>query len=79
MPSEPEGPIMREYRREKKIGNTLFIVTSECSPEATETLSQKLMRILSRQISDAEKLSESYPDSADNRLLYNESDGNIAP
>ena len=70
---------MREYRREKKIGNTLFIVTSECSPEATETLAQKLMRILSRHISDTGKLSESYPDSAENRLLCDESDGNMLP
>jgi hypothetical protein len=68
---------MQEHKLEKKIGNTLFIVTSQCSPEATETVEQKLLRILNRHISDAEKLSESYQDGAEDRLLCDESSGNM--
>ena len=37
---------------ETKIGNTLYIVSAECSPNAKETLEQKLERILSRHVSD---------------------------
>jgi len=33
---------------EKIIGNTTYIVSSECSPNATETLTQKLERIIKR-------------------------------
>ena len=36
------------YVTEMKIGSKLFTVTSECSPAATETLEQKLMRIIGR-------------------------------
>ncbi len=37
---------------EKKIGNTLFIVTAECSPTATETIEKKLERLICRCFSD---------------------------
>ena len=37
---------------ETKIGSTLYIVTTECSSQATETVEQKLERIISRHISD---------------------------
>jgi len=37
---------------ETKIGTTLFVITSECSPNAKETLEQKLERIISRHVSD---------------------------
>ena len=37
---------------ETRIGNTLFIVTSECSPTATETIEKKLERLISRHFSD---------------------------
>lgn len=42
---------------ETKIGNTLFIVTSECSPTATETIEKKLERLICRHFSDT----KSYP------------------
>jgi len=38
--------------KEKKIGNTTFIVTSEYSENATETAKQKLERIIRRRASD---------------------------
>ena len=37
---------------ETKIGNVTYIVTSECSPTATETLEKKLERLILRHISD---------------------------
>ena len=37
---------------ETQIGNTLFIVTSECSPDATETIEKKLERLICRHFSD---------------------------
>lgn len=42
---------------ETKIGNTRYIVTSECSPAATETIEAKLERLISRHVSDT----QSYP------------------
>ena len=42
---------------ETRIGKTLYIVTSECSPNATETLEKKLERLMRRHSSDA----KSYP------------------
>lgn len=41
---------------EKKIGTTTYILTSECSPNATETLSQKLERILTRNVAHIKNL-----------------------
>jgi len=49
---------------ETKIGNTLFIVTSECSPDATETLEKKLERLICRRFSSA----KSYPPERDSQL-----------
>jgi len=40
---------------EKQIENTVYIITSECSPNATETLKQKLERILKRNVMEAKK------------------------
>ncbi len=37
---------------ETRFGNTLFIVTRECSPTATETIQEKLERIILRHLSD---------------------------
>ncbi len=34
------------------IGNTLFVVRAECSPNATETVDEKLERMILRRISD---------------------------
>ena len=38
---------------ETQIGNTLFIVTAECSPTAKETIEKKLERLICRHFSDA--------------------------
>jgi len=40
---------------EKQIGNTVYIITSECSPTATETLKQKLERILKCNVMETKK------------------------
>ena len=37
---------------ETQIGNTLYIVTAECSPTATETIEKKLERLICRHFSD---------------------------
>ena len=37
---------------ETQIGSTLYIVTAECSPSATETVEQKLERLICRHFSD---------------------------
>ncbi|GHU53414.1 hypothetical protein FACS1894132_05490 [Clostridia bacterium] len=49
---------------ETQIGKTTYIVTSECSSTASETLEKKLERLILRHVSDT----ESYQDSSDNRL-----------
>ncbi len=46
------------------IGNTLYIVTSECSPTATETVEAKLERLILRCVSDT----KSYHTKCDNQL-----------
>ena len=40
---------------EIRIGRTLYIVTSECSPNATETVEEKLERLILRHVADVEK------------------------
>ena len=37
---------------ETRIGKTLYIVTAECSPTATETVEKKLERLILRHVSD---------------------------
>ena len=49
---------------EMQIGNTLFIITSECSPTATETIEKKLERLICRHYSSA----KSYPQERDLQL-----------
>jgi hypothetical protein len=39
---------------ETQIGNTTYIVTSECSPNAMETVKKKLERLICRHISDTQ-------------------------
>ena len=36
---------------ETKIGNTIFVLTSKCSPYAKETIEQKLERLIKRRAS----------------------------
>ena len=42
---------------EKQIGRTIYFVTSECSLSATETVEQKLERLICRRLSEV----KSYP------------------
>ena len=49
---------------ETQIGNTLYIVTSECSPAATETIEKKLERLICQHFSDA----QCYPPERDKSL-----------
>lgn len=49
---------------ETQIGNTLFIVTSECSPTATETIEKKLERLICRHFPSA----KNYPQERDLQL-----------
>ena len=58
------------YKTESKIGKTLFIVTEKCSPNARETIDEKLLKIMSRHVLDGQKLSESYQNTPENCLLY---------
>ena len=51
---------MTEHISEMKIGGTTFIVTSECSPTATETVEQKLERIINRHAADVISDKKSY-------------------
>ncbi len=41
-----------EHKTQKQVGNTVFILTSECSGTATETVVQKLERLICRRVSD---------------------------
>lgn len=43
---------------ETQIGNTLFIVTSECCTSATETIEKKLERLICRHFSSAKSPQE---------------------
>lgn len=43
---------------ETRFGNTLIIVTGECSPTATETIQEKLERIILRHLSDLKNYQE---------------------
>jgi len=45
---------MSSIKTETKIKGTLYCVTSECSPTATETVEKKLERIICRHASDTE-------------------------
>jgi hypothetical protein len=49
---------------ETHFGNTLIIVTAECSPTATETIEKKLERLIVRHFSDL----KTYQDDGDNRV-----------
>jgi hypothetical protein len=49
---------------ETRFGNTLVIVTAECSPTATETIEKKLERLIIRHFSDL----KTYQDGGANRV-----------
>ena len=52
---------MDQTTTEIKIGKTLFIITAECSPTATETIEQKLKRLIIQHIPDARKVNSKAP------------------
>ena len=69
---------MKPIITETKIGNTLYIVSAECSPNAKETLEQKLERIIRRHVADVLPstniqlgISEKSLDKCRNLRLYN--------
>ena len=45
---------MKPVTTETKIKGTVYCVTSECSPTATETVEKKLERLICRHASDTE-------------------------
>jgi len=56
---------------ETKIGNTVYIVSAECSPTAKETLEQKLERIICRNVAEAIPSIDSYQLEGKNSLSVN--------
>ena len=56
---------MDQTTTEIKIGKTLFIITAECSPTATETIEQKLKRLIIQHIPDARKVNSKVTDDGD--------------
>ena len=56
-----EADNFMEHITETKIGNTRYIVTAECSPNATETIEQKLERIILRNVADTKKYQNKEP------------------
>lgn len=63
---------MTTHTTEMKIGNTLYIVRSECSPNATETLEEKLERLILRHLFDVEIESETCKKPLDKSHLQSE-------
>ncbi|MDO4549539.1 MAG: hypothetical protein Q4D04_15725 [Clostridia bacterium] len=62
------GLLRNHHRRravtKQRLGNTLYIVTAECAPDAMETVEKKLEKLLFRRILDA----KSYPADIDASL-----------
>ena len=55
------GVVLTTKTTETRIGNTIYIVTAECSSKATETVEQKLERMICRHISDSNKSPAKWP------------------
>lgn len=47
---------MEQKKSEIRVGKTLFIVTAECSPTATETIEQKLKKLINQHASGAKRV-----------------------
>jgi hypothetical protein len=45
---------MTSVKTETNINGTLYCITAECSPTATETVEKKLERLICRHVSDTE-------------------------
>ena len=56
---------MDQTTTEIKIGKTLFIITAECSPTATETIEQKLKSLIMQHIPNARKVNNKLSDDGD--------------
>lgn len=56
---------MDQTTTEIKIGKTLFIVTAECSPTATETIEQKLKNLIMQHIPNVRKVDSTLSDDGD--------------
>lgn len=59
---------MEHSTTEIMVGKTLFIVTAECSPTATETLEQKLKKLIIQHIPDVRIVNSKLSDKAAGRL-----------
>ncbi|HMM01141.1 MAG: hypothetical protein PHY64_06035 [Eubacteriales bacterium] len=59
---------MEHSTTEIVVGKTLFIVTAECSPAATETLEQKLKKLIIQHIPDVRKVNSKLSDNAAGQL-----------
>lgn len=59
---------MEKATTEIKVGKTLFIVTAESSPTATETAVQKLKRLITQHSLDHRRILNNLSDTDDERL-----------
>lgn len=59
---------MEHATTEIMVGKTLFIVTAECSPTATETIEQKLKKLIIQHIPDLRKFNNKLSDNGIGQL-----------
>jgi hypothetical protein len=57
-----------EHTSELKVGNTVFIVTEEFSQTATETVEQKLKKLINAHIYDSRRAIGKLSEQSDNQL-----------
>lgn len=59
---------MEQKKTEIRVGKTIFIVTAECSLTATETIEQKLKKLINQHASGARKGIRKLSDDGNNQL-----------
>ena len=59
---------MEQKKTEIRVGKTIFIVTAECSLTATETIEQKLKKLINQHASGARKGIRKLSDGGNNQL-----------
>ena len=59
---------MEQKKTEIRVGKTIFIVTAECSLTATETIEQKLKKLINQHASRARKGIRKSSDDGNNQL-----------
>ena len=59
---------MEQKKTEIRVGKTIFIVTAECSPTATETIEQKLKKLINQHTSGDGEFSRKLLDDGNNQL-----------